>query len=149
LPEWVPTPGNLRLRRAVRKLDDIVFRVINRRRGQVARGEPLPNDLLTMLLHAQDEGGSGMTDEQLRDEVMPLCLAGHDTTALTLAWTLYLLAQSPEVDEQLFAELTAVLGGRLPTVADLPRLPYTERVIQESMRMYPPAYAIGREALHD
>jgi cytochrome P450 len=145
LPEWLPTPTNLRLRRAVRRLDAIVYGIIKQRRLRHEKR----NDLLSLLLHARDEDGSHMTDQQLRDETMTLFLAGHETTALALTWTWYLLAQHPEVEAQLLDELQRVLGGRTPTAADLPRLRYTERVIQEVMRLYPPVYAIGREAIHD
>src|SRR5262249_59795074 len=93
---------------------------------------------------ARDEGdGSGMTDRQLRDEATTLLLAGHETTANALAWTWYLLARHPEVEAELLAELRAVLGGRPPTVADLPRLPFCGHVVQESLRLYPPAYGFG------
>lgn len=145
LPLWVPTPRNVRLRRALRRLDEVVEGFI--RTGR-ARKEPGP-DLLSMLLNAQDEDGRRMTDRQLRDETMTLFLAGHETTALTLAWTWYLLAQHPAVEEKLVAEWQAVLGGRTPTIDDLPRLTYTEHVIQEAMRIYPPVYLIGREATRD
>src|SRR5262249_55121671 len=133
---------NLRLRRAVGRLNAIVYRFIAQRRASgIERG-----DLLSMLLDAQDEDGSRMDDRQLRDEAMTLFLAGHDTTALALSWAWYLLAQNAEVDAKLAAELRQVLGDRAPTFADLPRLPYTEHVVREAMRLYPPAYAIGREA---
>ena len=142
LPEWVPTPRNLRLRRAVGRLNAIVYRFIaQRRKSGEQRG-----DLLSLLLAARDEDGSHMDDQQLRDEAMTLFLAGHDTTALALSWTWYLLAQTPEVDAKLADELRQVLGDRPPSLADLPRLHYTEQVIREAMRLYPPAYAIGREA---
>jgi cytochrome P450 len=98
-------------------------------------------------LHARDEDGSGMTDRQLRDEAMTLFLAGHETTALALTYTLHALAEHPEVSEQLLAELREVLGDRPLSVADLPRLRFTEQVVQESMRLYPSAYAIGRQAI--
>jgi cytochrome P450 len=143
IPESVPTPGNLRIRRAVRRLDAILYGLINQRR---AEGEQ--NDLLSILLHARHESdGTGMTDQQLRDEAMTLFLAGHETTALALTWGWYLLAQHPQVVEELEAELRQVLGGRTPTVADLPQLRYTEMVVQEVMRLYPPAYAIGRQSI--
>jgi cytochrome P450 len=145
LPEWVPTPTSLRLRRAVRRLDAIVYRMIEERR----RRREERDDLLSLLLHAQDEDGSRMTNQQLRDETMTLFLAGHETTALALTWTWYLLAQHPEVEARLVDELERVVGGRTPTVADMSRLRYTERVIQEVMRLYPPVYAIGREAVQD
>jgi cytochrome P450 len=144
IPLSVPTLNNLRVRRAVRRLDAVIYRFINeRRKGTTNRG-----DLLSLLLHARDqEDGSRMTDHQLRDELMTLFLAGHETTALALAWTWYLIAQHPKVEERLWDELDSQLGGQVPTVADLPRLRFTEQIIQESMRLYPPAYLLGREAL--
>lgn len=144
LPTWFPSPSNLRLRRAVRRLDQILYGIIDqRRKSQEDKG-----DLLSMLLHARDEDdGSGMTDQQLRDEAMTLFLAGHETTALALSWLWYLLAQHPAVEATLLAELREALGDRPPTVADLPRLRYTEAVVHETMRLYPPAYSMGREAI--
>ena len=144
-PEWLPLPSNLRLKRALAVLDGIIDGFIREGRS---RSEP-GDDLLSMLLRAQDEDGSRMTDVQLRDEAMTLFLAGHETTALTLSWTWYLLAQHPEVEEKLAAEWANVLGGRLPTPDDIPRLRYTEHVIQEAMRVYPPVYLIGREPVSD
>ncbi|HTU89112.1 MAG TPA: cytochrome P450, partial [Gemmataceae bacterium] len=143
IPESVPTPGNWRIRKAIRRLDNILYGLINQRRA-----EKQQKDLLSILLHARYESdGSGMTDKQLRDEAMTLFLAGHETTALALAWGWYLLAQHPEVVEKLQAELHQALGGRTPTAADLPNLPYTDIIVQEVMRLYPPAYAIGRQAI--
>jgi cytochrome P450 len=145
-PVWLPTPANLRLRRAVRRLDAIVYRFIAQRRAQPSER----SDLLSLLLRARDDGdGSGMTDRQVRDEAMTLFLAGHETTALTLAWTWYLLAQSPEIEARLHAEIDEVLGSREATVDDVAQLRYTEMVVLEAMRLYPPAYTIGREALVD
>jgi cytochrome P450 len=143
LPHWLPTPGNLKSARAVGRLDGLVYRIITeRRRSGGDRG-----DLLSMLLHAQDaDDGAGMTDQQVRDEVMTLFMAGHETTAVALSWTWYLLAHHPEVEARLAGELRAVLGGRAPTVSDLAKLTYTERVVTESMRLYPPAYGLGRQA---
>jgi cytochrome P450 len=143
LPVWLPTPASLRLHRAIRRLDAVVYRMIaDRREDPEDRG-----DLLSILLQAQDaDDGSRMTDRQVRDEAMTLFLAGHETTAVALSWTFYLLAQHPEVDTRLADELGTVLGGRPPTVADLPALRYTEMVVTEAMRLYPPAYGIGREA---
>ncbi len=143
LPHWVPTPANLRSRRAIRRLDQVVYRIIaTRRQSGEDRG-----DLLSILLHAQDaDDGTRMTDQQVRDEVMTLFMAGHETTAVALSWTWYLLAQHPEVDARLAEELRVVLGGRAPGVPDLPKLTYTERVVTESMRLYPPAYGMGRQA---
>lgn len=146
LPLWIPTPANLRMRRAVRRLDDILFRIISeRRKNPTDRG-----DLLSLLLHARDEDdGAGMSDQQLRDEAMTLFLAGHETTALALSWSWYLLAQHPEVEAKLHAEIASVLGDRPPTADDWPRLKYTEMIALEAMRLYPPAYVIGREAVVD
>jgi cytochrome P450 len=143
LPRWLPTPRNLRARRAIRRLDEVVYRMIAaRRHGGEDRG-----DLLSILLQAQDaDDGSRMTDRQVRDEVMTLFMAGHETTAVALSWTWYLLAQHPEIDARLAAELDTVLGDRAPGVADLPQLRYTEMVVSEAMRLYPPAYAMGRQA---
>jgi cytochrome P450 len=146
LPTWVPTPAHLRLRRVVRRLDAIIYGFIRERRRGGARGD----DLLSLLLHARDEEGGGrMTDRQLRDEAMTLFLAGHETTALVLSWAWYLLARHPEAEGRLVAEVRDVLGGRPPALADLPRLRYAEGVVNESMRLYPPGYIIGREALCD
>jgi cytochrome P450 len=142
LPESFPTPANLRAGRAIKRLDKILYGIIER-----SRADGKKDDLLSILLHARDEEGTGMTDKQLRDEAMTLFLAGHHTTALALTWGWYLLAQHPEVMEQLRAELRTVLGGRAPTAADLPHLRYTEMVVQEVMRLRPPAYIIGRQAV--
>jgi cytochrome P450 len=146
IPIWVPTPNNLRARKSVRKLDDIIYGFIRRRRqSKENRG-----DLLSILLHARDEDdGKGMTDRQVRDEAMTLFLAGHETTALALGWTWYLLASNPEAEARLADELRDVLGVRPPTVADLPRLRYTEAVVSESLRIMPPVYTIGREAIDE
>jgi cytochrome P450 len=144
LPESFPTPVNLRLKRAARHLDDILFAIIADRR---ASGDDR-GDLLSMLLQAQDEDDGGhMTDRQLRDEAMTLFMAGHETTANTLAWTWYLLAQHPDVESRLHAELDSVLAGRAPTFDDLPRLPYADQVITEALRIYPTVWLIGREAI--
>lgn len=144
LPEKYPTPRNLRFRRAVASLDHIVYGLIEERRRT---GED-PGDLLSMLLNARDEQtGEGMSNQQLRDEVMTLFLAGHETTANALTWTWYLLAQHPQVADKLRAELAYVLAGRIPTVADLPALRYTTMVIEEAMRLYPPAWALSRDSL--
>jgi cytochrome P450 len=102
-----------------------------------------------MLLDAQDEDGSQMTDQQLRDEVMTLFLAGHETTALALSWTWYLLSQYPDVEAKLMAELESVLSGRTPRVEDLPQMIYAEAIVKESLRLYPPAWAFGRQVIQD
>jgi cytochrome P450 len=139
IPTFVPTPANLRFRRAVRQLDGVVGRIIAERR---ASGEDR-GDLLSMLMHARDDDGTAMTDKQLRDEAITLFLAGHETTALALSWTLLLLSQNPDADARLAAELREVLGDRPPTMADLPRLTYTNLVLKESMRLYPPAWTVS------
>ena len=149
VPFWrlllhVPVPSTLRFARARRELDSVVYRLIaeHRRSGRDS------GDLLSMLLLARDEeGGTGaMTDRQLRDEAMTILLAGHETTAVALAWTFYLLSQNPPVEAALHDELDSVLRGAPPTTADVKRLPYLEMVLSESMRLYPPAWAIGRRA---
>jgi cytochrome P450 len=146
--ERLPLPANRRFTRARAKLDSVIYRIIEERRANNAdRG-----DLLSMLLLAQDEEDAtgGMSDEQLRDEALTIFLAGHETTANALAWTWYLLAQNREAEAKLHSELDAVLeGGRLPSVEDLPRLRYTEMVFAESMRLYPPAWVVGRLAVKD
>ena len=141
----LPTPAHRRFHALAKKIDDVVYRIIAERRTS-GKDE---GDLLSMLLAARDEDGSQMSDRQLRDEVMTLFLAGHETTALTLAWSWYLLGTHPEAEAKFHAELDEVLGGRLPTMADLPRLKFTEQIAKESMRLYPPAYGLGREAISD
>ncbi|HWP42275.1 MAG TPA: cytochrome P450 [Blastocatellia bacterium] len=142
---FLPTSANRRFRRLIKRLDEYIYGIIRERRQ---KGEDT-GDLLSMLLHAQDEDGSRMTDRQLRDEVTTLFLAGHETTALALSWTWYLLSRHPEVEARLTAELETVLGGRAPRVEDLPSLRYADAVIKESMRLYPPAWAFGRQAIQD
>ncbi|MDQ3472442.1 MAG: cytochrome P450 [Acidobacteriota bacterium] len=145
LDNRLPTTTHRRFHREAQEIDDIVYRIIaDRRASGLDQG-----DLLSMLLEAQDEDGSQMTDKQLRDEVMTLFLAGHETTALTLSWAWYLLAQNPAVEEKFHAELDDLLGGRLPTMDDLSRLKYTDRIVREAMRLYPPAYGLGREAIEE
>jgi cytochrome P450 len=143
-PHWVPTLLNIRVERAIRRLERILAAIITERR---ARGEDR-GDLLSMLLHAQDEeSGRRMSDQQLRDEVMTLFMAGHETTANTLAWVWFLLSEHPDVEARLHVEVDRVLGGRPPTVADLPRLGFTENIITEALRVYPTVWMIGREAI--
>jgi cytochrome P450 len=126
-------------------MDDIIYRIIRERRS---RAQPSA-DLLSRLLAARYDDGSQMTDRQLRDEVMTLLVAGHETTALTLSYCCYLLAQHPEAEQRLTAEWMQVLDGRTPTAADVPQLRYTTWVVRESTRLYPPAWGIGREAVKD
>ena len=140
----LPIPGLMRFKRARRNLDAVVHRMIEQRRQS---GEDR-GDLLSMLLASRDEerDQSKLTDEQVRDEVTTIFLAGYETVANALAWTWLLLAQNPDAEAMLHAELDAVLGGRLPTLEDLPQLRYTEMVLSESMRLYPPAWAMGRQS---
>jgi len=145
LPTWIPTPMELKARKAKATLDEIVYGVIEERR----KTEEDRGDLLSTLLLAEDDEGARMSDKQVRDEAVTLFLAGHETTANALNWTWMLLAQNPQAAAQLHAELDAVLAGRTPTLGDLPNLPYTEMVIKESMRLYPPAWSVGRLAVED
>jgi len=131
--------------RAIRKLNEIIGSIIRKRRSS---GQPR-EDLLDMLLQVHDADGNPMSDAQLRDEVMTLFLAGHETTAIALSWACYLVAQNPEIEAKLAEELQAVLGGRMPAPEDLPRLHYTEMVIKEAMRLYPAVWGIGRRAIEE
>jgi cytochrome P450 len=156
IPKWVPTPWNRRVKRKIAELDSLIYGIIAERRSPPLRGG-LPSatesratgsDLLSRMMQSQDadaEGG-GMSDRQLRDEVITLLSAGHETTATALAWTWYLIANHPQVEARLTAELQSILGGRTPTVDDVPRLQYVERVVMEAMRLYPPVFAMGRMA---
>ena len=143
--KWLPTPRNIQTTRAIRRLDKIVYRMIAERRTS----ERDADDLLSMLLAAQDEDGSRMDDKQLRDEALTLFLAGYETTANLLAWTWWLLATHPEVEKKLHQELHAILAGRSPTIDDLPRLRYAEHILTESLRLYPPAWGMARLAVED
>ena len=145
IPDWLPLPGHVRYRRALSRIEAVVNRIIHDRRA--SGGDH--GDLLSKLMSAWDETGSPMSDRQLRDEVITLLLAGHETTALALSWTGYLLGQHPEIQEKVADEIRGVLAGRSATPDDLSRLAVTTSVITEAMRLYPPAWAIGREALHD
>jgi len=145
VPHWLPTPANLRVKREVAQIEKILYRIISERR---ASGRDA-GDLLSMLLAAQDEDGSRMTDKQLRDETITLFLAGHETTASTLSWTWWLLAQNPAAEAKLHQELDAVLGERAPTLDDLSKLVYAGHVITESLRLYPAAWGLARLAVQD
>jgi cytochrome P450 len=147
----LPIPGLMRFRKARRRLDAVVHRMIaEHQRDGVDCG-----DLLSMLIASRDEEGeqdgdeARMSDEQLRDEVLTIFLAGYETVANALAWTWLLLGQNPEAEARMHAEIDLVLAGRPPTLDDLPRLKYTEMVFAESMRLYPPAWAMGRQATAD
>jgi len=142
----MPTPRKIRYLRAKKVLDTVVYKIIDQRR----KTEKDAGDLLSMLLLARDEEtGGGMSDEQLRDEVLTLFIAGHETTAVTLSWAWYLLAGNPAANQKLRAELDEVLCGRTPTIEDLPNLRYTKMVLEETMRLYPPGWALPRQAIED
>jgi cytochrome P450 len=143
IPEWLPTPGNLRYRMAIGRLNKLLEKIILLRRSN-GHGS---NDILSTLLSVQDEEGRGMTERQLRDEMMTLFFTGHETTALALSWTWYLLAKHPEVEARIFEEIDRVLGERIPGFEDIPNLPFVDAVIKESLRLYPPAYGIVRQAV--
>ncbi len=141
IPLSWPTPRNRRFRQAVERLDATIYRMIEeRRRSGIDTG-----DLLSMLLVAQEEGMERMTTQQVRDEAVDLFWAGHETSAIALTWTWYLLAQHPEIYRRLREELDRVLGGRTPTGADIPGLTYTQQVFKEALRIYPPIFAFGRQ----
>ena len=145
-PEWLPVSRNRTFNAAVAELDAIVFDIIRRRRqdpGDV-------DDVLSILMKVRDpETGTGMSDRQLRDEVLTLLLAGHETTANWLAWTWYLLAEHPDVERRLHGELAQHLSARAPQLSDLPRLSFVRQVADESLRLYPPVWGIDREAIAD
>ncbi len=145
LPEWLPTKGN-RLRRAtVRRVDALAYKLIRRRRA-----EPGDGDLLSQLLSAEADGGrERLSDVEVRDELMTLFFAGHETSASALTWAFLLLDEYPAVAADLRGELDTVLGGRLPEFTDLPRLPLLGRVVKETLRLYPPAWVFDRSPLHD
>ncbi|RFU66050.1 cytochrome P450 [Peribacillus glennii] len=146
LPLWIPTKSNRELKKAIDELNAAVYRFIENRRQESVVHE----DMLGILMAARDqEDGIGMTDTQVRDELMTIFLAGHETTANALSWTLYLLSQHPEAEKKLFDEIDSVIGSRNPVPGDFINLPYTQNVIWESMRIYPPAFVIGREADED
>lgn len=144
LPMWVPTARHRSFHASQRVLDDLVYSIIRKRREHATSGD----DLLGMMMDARDaDTGEGMSDRQLRDEVMTFVLAGHETTAVTLSWTFYLLGRNPDVEARLREEIERVLGGRTPTIDDMPSLPYTRMVIEEAMRLYPPVSGIGRQTV--
>jgi cytochrome P450 len=144
IAERLPLPSTRRFARARDVFDRTIYSMIERRRADGAGGQ----DLLSHLLRVSDEG-TAMADVQVRDEAITLFLAGHETTSNALTWTWYLLSQHPDAETALHEELDAVLGDRAPTVADVPSLPATRAILSESMRLYPPAWAMGRRALAD
>jgi len=148
-----PIPGLMRFRKARKRLDAIVYRMIEQCRKDGSENDR--GDLLSMLISSRDEEGeqgeegTQLSDEQLRDEVLTIFLAGYETVANALSWTWLLLGLNPDAEARMHAEIDAVLGGKSPTLDDLPRLKYTEMVFAESMRLYPPAWAMGRQATQD
>lgn len=146
LLDKLPTAKNRQRKEALQVIEHTITRFIDERR---ANGED-KGDLLSMLLMAVDEQDGGqMTNKQVRDEAMTLFIAGHETTANALSWTFYLLGQHPDIEQKVAEEINRVLDGRLPTLADLPKMPYLEMVVKESMRLYPPAWTTSREAQED
>jgi cytochrome P450 len=145
LPDWLPLPATLRMRRAIAPLDALVGRLIaERQRAGEDRG-----DYLSALVMARDQDGSAMPDRLIRDEIMTGLVGGHESTAVAMTWALYLLARHPEIQERASVEVQRVLAGRLPTAADLPALPYVEMVVHEALRLYPPFYLNGRETIEE
>src|SRR5262249_26004867 len=148
VPNWVPTPNNLRFSRAVRTLRGIVDSIIRQRKWRAATGGSCPRDLLAILLEAQQSEPS-VTDQLVHDEVMTFLLGGHETTANALAWTCYLVGQHPDAQARVATEARDLLAGVIPSFEDLPRLSYTEKVMKESLRLYPPGWYMTRRALED
>jgi cytochrome P450 len=153
LIEKIPIlPINKGFQKAKRNLDSIVFRMINEHRMKLENNEKKDNDLLFTLLQAQDDSTDSekMSDQQLRDEVMTIFLAGHETTANALTWTFYLISEHPEIEERLQKEIYSILGNKTDiSFDDIQKLEYTTKVLTESMRLYPPAWALGRQAIND
>ena len=149
LPRWIPTPLRVRSRLARRAIDRVMYRLIAARRGAAPPGEDA--DLLQRLIDARDEAGDGrgLSDEEIRDQLVTFFLAGHETTSHALTWTFYLLSRNPDVATAMHDELNAVLGNEAPGFEACDALPFTERVVKESMRIFPPVYAIARKAVTD
>jgi cytochrome P450 len=146
IPRFIPTPANRRFLEALATIDRVTLGLIAERRA----GGASKDDLLSMLLDARDEEtGEGMTDRQLRDELVTILGAGHETTSMALSWTAVLLSRHPGVRRKLEAELDVVLAGRAPGFSDIPKLQYTRMVLEEAMRLYPPAWIVGRNAIDD
>jgi cytochrome P450 len=149
LPSWMPSPPRSRIERAVSDLDAVIQAMIAERRTSAR--PPDPPDLLQLLIEAKDEegDGGGLGDAEIRDQLVTLFLAGHETTSHALSWTLFLLSDNAEAEAALHRELDEVLGGRRPRYQDLERLVYTAQVFDEAMRLYPPAYTLARRAEED
>lgn len=150
MPDWLPRIGRIRARPAVRFFGEVVNELIEARRALIASGDPAPNDILTLLLRAADpETGRGLSDLEVRANIVTFIGAGHETTANALAWTLYLLSRAPDHRERVEAEVDAVFGNGRFEPADLPRLVFTRAVIEEAMRLYPPVPFMSRSALRE
>jgi cytochrome P450 len=145
LPEWIPTPKRARAKWSKETLHGVIGSIISERR----QTEEDKGDLLSMLMLARDEDGTGMSDAQVLSEALTIFLAGHETTANTLTWTWYLLSQHPDIEAQLHEEVDRVLAGGAPTLEKLGELTFTEQIIKESMRLYPPVWSFGRMAIED
>lgn len=146
LPQSWPTPRNRRAQQALARLNATIYRMIDERRQS---NEDRPDFLSTLLQARDDEHASALSDRQIRDEALSLFVAGHETTAIALTWCWYVLSQHPEIYAKMQAEGDRVLAGRLPTIGDLPNLPYTLQVFKETLRLYPPVYAFTRRAMSD
>ncbi len=147
MPDWIPSPANRRFRQSLAEVDRVVYRIIERHRETAAAGGA-NNDLLALLMQARDpDTGEALSDTQLRNEIITFLLAGHETTANALTWTFHLISTHPEVERLMLEEIQSVLGDRTPVLEDMPKLVYTRRVIQESMRLYPPIWIIERRAI--
>ncbi|HVJ94994.1 MAG TPA: cytochrome P450 [Labilithrix sp.] len=146
IPPSVPTPANIRFQRALKTLDKIVYRLIADRRARAGSRRDYGNDLMGMLMAAVDDtDATGMSDRQLRDEVITMVLAGHETTANLLCWTFHLLAKHPEIEQRVREEARRVLGDRDPKFEDVRALQYTKSVLEETLRLYPPAWIFERQ----
>lgn len=143
----LPLPSMKDVRRAVSDMNAAVYDIIRQRHA--SGGNPHGRDFLSLLMNARDEDGSSMSDQQLRDEVLTFLLAGHETTALALSWAFYLLSQNPEAEAQLHLELVRVLAGGSPEFTDIPALPFTENVVKETLRLYPPAWSVARTVINN
>lgn len=157
IPPYIPTPSNLRFKKAKKTIDDVVFRLIAERRAQAAKSGDFGSDLLGMLMAATEEPvpgsstaappGGGMNDQELRDEMITMILAGHETTANLLSWTFHLLSKHPDIERRVREEAQRVLGDRDPVLEDVKALEYTRMVIEEALRLYPPAWIFERQAI--
>ena len=151
LADWLPLPATRRAKKALRDMDDIIYGMIDRRRAEPEEKLVARTDLLSLLIRTVDAEAHGerISRKQLRDELLTMFLAGHDTTSHMLTWTVYLLSQHPDVERRVTEEIDRALAGRLPTVEDLPAMPYAEQVLHEAMRLYPPAFVLSRTATED